>query len=196
MLKRMFYVFAIMLSGCTMAVGVNQSGDSEGERTVRVDDVSDNTKNNASNNSVVESGNDNLDEPLEFASLDEAKREPVEGGDSKREVALRPTVQMRINSHSEYESGSANKESIELVFKQNQGDIKSCYLDVMNTKGESKGRFILAITVSKDGTVVSVEKVEDEIGGEMFDCIRTRIMNWNFGALESPITFRKTWVFS
>ena len=65
----------------------------------------------------------------------------------------------------------------------------------MNIKGESKGRFILAITVNKDGTVQRVDKVEDEIGGEMFNCVRTRLMNWNFGPLESPIAFRKTWVF-
>ena len=66
----------------------------------------------------------------------------------------------------------------------------------MNAQGKASGRFVLAITVAKDGSVLKVDKIEDQIGGEMYTCVRQRIMNWKFGALKAPIAFKKTWVFS
>jgi hypothetical protein len=82
------------------------------------------------------------------------------------------------------------------MFAKKKNDISSCYQRVMNAQGKASGRFVVVITISKDGTVMKVVKQEDQIGGEMFTCVRQRIMNWKFGALKAPITFKKTWVFS
>lgn len=119
--------------------------------------------------------------------------------DNKKNESQRAKVSfsMKANS-SEFASAPppGSKESVESMFKKKQGDIKSCYQRVMNAQGKANGRFVIAITVNKDGTVLQVKKIEDQIGGEMFNCVKQRIMNWKFGTLKSPIAFKKTWVFS
>ncbi len=89
-----------------------------------------------------------------------------------------------------------SKEAIEKMFQKKKGDITSCYQRVINAQGKASGRFVITILVAKDGKVMKVEVSEDQIGGEMFSCVRQRIMNWNFGELKTPIAFKKTWVFS
>ena len=119
--------------------------------------------------------------------------------DNKKDETTRAKVSFNMKSNSsEFASAPppGSKESIESMFKKKQGDIKSCYQRVMNAQGKASGRFVIAITVNKDGTVLQVNKVEDQIGGEMFTCVKGRIMNWKFGTLKSPIAFKKTWVFS
>lgn len=119
--------------------------------------------------------------------------------ESKKETAQRAKVEFKMSAKdSEFASAPppGSKESIEAMFRKKQGDVKNCYQRVMNAQGKASGRFVIAITVSKDGTVMRVDKVEDQIGGEMFTCIRQRVMNWKFGALKAPIAFKKTWVFS
>ena len=118
--------------------------------------------------------------------------------DNKKNETKRAQVSFKVNEKSEFTASAApgSKESIESVFKKKQGDIKSCYQRVMNAQGKAAGRLVIVITVTKDGTVMKVDKQEDQIGGEMFTCVRQRIMNWKFGALKAPITFKKTWVFS
>ena len=119
--------------------------------------------------------------------------------ENKKQETARAKVSFDMKSNqSEFASAPppGSKESIESVFKKKQGDIKSCYQRVMNAQGKASGRFVIAITVNKDGTVLQVNKVEDQIGGEMFTCVKGRIMNWKFGTLKSPIAFKKTWVFS
>ncbi len=116
-----------------------------------------------------------------------------------KKEATRAKVDFKMSSNaSEFASAPppGSKESIEGVFKKKQGDIKSCYQRVMNAQGKANGRFVISILVGKDGVVMKVEKVEDQIGGEMFNCVRQRIMNWKFGTLSKPIAFKKTWVFS
>ena len=110
----------------------------------------------------------------------------------------RAKVEFKMTDKSDF-AGSpppGSKEAIEGMFRKKQGDIKSCYQRVMNAQGKAAGRFVIAITVTKEGTVLKVDKIEDQIGGEMFQCVRQRIMNWKFGVLKAPIAFKKTWVFS
>lgn len=119
--------------------------------------------------------------------------------ENKKQETARAKVDFKMSSNaSEFASAppAGSKESIESVFKKKQNDIKSCYQRVMNAQGKASGRFVIAITVTKDGTVLKVDKIEDQIGGEMFTCVRQRIMNWKFGTLKAPIAFKKTWVFS
>ena len=130
--------------------------------------------------------------------LDSTNSGPKVVVDNKKNETKRAQVSFSVKEKSEFAASAApgSKESIESVFKKKQGDIKSCYSRVMNAQGKAAGRFVIIITVNKDGTVMKVEKQEDQIGGEMFTCVRQRIMNWKFGALKAPISFKKTWVFS
>ena len=88
-----------------------------------------------------------------------------------------------------------NKLRIESFFKKKNGDVKTCYQRVKNIQINASGRFVIAVSVSNDGSVMKVDKVEDQIEGELFTCIRQRIMNWNFGTLDSPVSFKKAWIF-
>lgn len=110
----------------------------------------------------------------------------------------RAKVEFKMSDKSDFVGAppAGSKEAIEGMFRKKQGDIKSCYQRVMNAQGKAAGRFVIAITVAKDGTVLKVDKIEDQIGGEMYTCVRQRIMNWKFGSLKAPIAFKKTWVFS
>ena len=115
-----------------------------------------------------------------------------------KQETKRAKVEFKMTDKSEFASAppAGSKESIEKMFAKKKNDISSCYQRVMNAQGKASGRFVVVITISKDGTVMKVVKQEDQIGGEMFTCVRQRIMNWKFGALKAPITFKKTWVFS
>jgi hypothetical protein len=119
--------------------------------------------------------------------------------DSKKTEATRAKVEFKMSSNAR-EIASAppagSKESIESMFKKKQGDIKSCYQRVMNAQGKVTGRFVISIVVGKDGVVMQVKEIENQVGGEMFNCVRQRIMNWKFGTLKQPLAFKKTWVFS
>lgn len=117
---------------------------------------------------------------------------------AKKQQADRAKVEFKMSDKSDFVGAApaGSKAAIESMFRKKQGDIKSCYQRVMNAQGKASGRFVLAITVSKDGSVLKVDKIEDQIGGEMFTCVRQRIMNWKFGSLKAPIAFKKTWVFS
>ncbi|MCL2325894.1 MAG: AgmX/PglI C-terminal domain-containing protein [Proteobacteria bacterium] len=110
----------------------------------------------------------------------------------------RARVQFSVKDQSEFTAAApaGSKESIERMFVQKKNDITSCYQRAMNAQGRAQGRFVIAITVTKEGTVLKVDKIEDQIGGDMFTCVRQRIMNWKFGTLQAPIAFKKTWVFS
>ena len=116
---------------------------------------------------------------------------------AKKQTA-RAKVEFKVSEKSDFASAPppGSKEAIEKMFQRKKGDITSCYQRVMNAQGKASGRFVISILVTKEGTVMKVEKVEDQIGGEMFSCVKQRIMNWNFGAMKSPIAFKKTWVFS
>ena len=119
--------------------------------------------------------------------------------DSKKTEATRAKVEFKMSSNaSEFASAppAGSKESIESMFKKKQGDIKSCYQRVMNAQGKVTGRFVISIVVGKDGVVMQVKEIENQVGGEMFNCVRQRIMNWKFGTLKQPLAFKKTWVFS
>lgn len=115
-----------------------------------------------------------------------------------KKTTNRAKVSFKMTDKSDFAGAPppGSKEAIEGMFRKKQGDIKSCYQRVMNAQGKAAGRFVITITVLKDGAVLKVDKAEDQIGGEMFQCVRQRIMNWKFGQLKAPITFRKTWVFS
>lgn len=119
--------------------------------------------------------------------------------DSKAKTETkRAKVEFKMTDKSEFASAppAGSKESIEKMFARKKNDISGCYQRVMNAQGKASGRFVVVISISKDGTVLKVAKVEDQIGGEMFTCVKQRIMNWKFGALKAPISFKKTWVFS
>ncbi len=117
---------------------------------------------------------------------------------SNKKTTTRAKVEFKVSEKSDFASAPppGSKEAIEKMFQRKKGDITSCYQRVMNAQGKASGRLVISILVTKEGTVMKVEKVEDQIGGEMFSCVKQRIMNWNFGAMKSPIAFKKTWVFS
>lgn len=118
--------------------------------------------------------------------------------DNKAKKQERKRVEFSVKEQSDFVSAppAGSKESIERMFSRRKNDISGCYQRVINAQGRTTGRFVIAITVSKAGIVLKVDKLEDQIGGEMFNCVRQRIMNWKFGDLEAPIAFKKTWVFS
>ena len=122
----------------------------------------------------------------------------VVDGASKKQTTAHAKVEFKMTDKSDFVGAApaGSKDAIEAMFRKKQGDIKTCYQRVMNAQGKASGRFVLAITVAKDGSVLKVDKIEDQIGGEMYTCVRQRIMNWKFGALKAPIAFKKTWVFS
>lgn len=122
----------------------------------------------------------------------------VVDSNAKKQQTQRAKVEFKISDKSDFVGAPppGSKEAIEAVFRKKKGDIASCYQRVMNAQGKATGRFVIAITVTKDGTVLKVDKIEDQIGGEMFQCVRGRILNWKFGPLKAPISFKKTWVFS
>jgi len=113
-------------------------------------------------------------------------------------TTTRAKAEFKMTEKSDFATAPppGSKEAIEKMFARKKGDVTSCYQRVMNAQGKASGRFVISILVQKDGSVQKVEKIEDQIGGEMFTCIRQRIMNWNFGNLDKPIAFKKTWVFS
>ena len=110
----------------------------------------------------------------------------------------RAKAEFKMTDKSEFATSApaGSKESIEKIFARKKGDISNCYQRVMNAQGKASGRFVISILVGKDGKAQKIERVEDQIGGDMFTCVRQRIMNWDFGALQAPIFFKKTWVFS
>lgn len=118
--------------------------------------------------------------------------------DNAAATQVRKRVEFSVKEQSDFVSPppAGSKESIERMFARRKNDISGCYQRVINAQGHTAGRFVIAITVSKDGVVLRVDKIEDQIGGEMFNCIRQRIMNWKFDNLNAPIAFKKTWVFS
>ena len=116
--------------------------------------------------------------------------------DKKKAERAKVTFKMSDSSDFTASAPAGSKQAIEAIFKKKAGDIKSCYQRVMNAQGKVTGKFVVVITVGKDGVVMKVDKNTDQIGGEMFSCVRQRIMNWKFGKLEKPITFKKTWVFN
>ncbi len=107
-------------------------------------------------------------------------------------------VTFTVKDSSEFTASAppGSKEAIEGVFKKKKSDITNCYNRVINAQGKTTGRFVITIAVQKDGSVMKVEKVEDQIGGDMFSCVRQRILQWKFGTLKAPIVFKKTWVFN
>lgn len=107
-------------------------------------------------------------------------------------------VSFTVKDSSEFTASAppGSKEAIEAIFKKKKNDITNCYNRVINAQGKTTGRFVITIAVGKDGTVMKVDKVEDQIGGEMFSCVRQRILSWKFGTLKSPIVFKKTWIFN
>lgn len=115
-----------------------------------------------------------------------------------KKTTTRAKAEFKMSDTSEFASAPppGSKQAIESMFKKKKNDITGCYQRVMNAQGKASGRLVINIVVNKDGSVMKVEKAEDQIGGEMFSCVRQRIMNWNFGTLEKPIAFKKTWVFS
>ncbi|MBQ1266333.1 MAG: AgmX/PglI C-terminal domain-containing protein [Proteobacteria bacterium] len=117
--------------------------------------------------------------------------------DTKKTVE-RKKVSFTVKDTSEFTASApaGSKEAIEGVFKKKKNDINNCYNRVINAQGKTPGRFVLTIAVGKDGSVMKVEKVEDQIGGEMFSCVRQRIMSWKFGTLKAPMIFKKTWIFN
>ena len=122
----------------------------------------------------------------------------VNGNQQKRDKE-RAKVDFNISAkESEFASAppAGSKESIEAVFRKKANDIKGCYQSVINAQGKASGRFVLFIAVAKDGSVSKVDKLEDQIGGTMFECVRKRIMYWKFGSLKAPIAFKKTWIFN
>lgn len=135
---------------------------------------------------------------LESGSGGNSGPKVVVDGAAKKQTTARAQVEFKMTDKSDFVGAApaGSKEAIESMFRKKQGDIKSCYQRVMNAQGKAAGRFVIAITVAKDGTVLKVDKIEDQIGGEMYTCVRQRIMNWKFGALKAPIAFKKTWIFS
>ena len=118
--------------------------------------------------------------------------------DNNKKTVDRQKVSFTVKDSSEFTASAppGSKEAIEAVFKKKKSDITNCYNRVINAQGKTTGRFVITIAVQKDGSVMKVEKVEDQIGGDMFSCVRQRILQWKFGTLKSPIVFKKTWVFN
>ncbi len=110
----------------------------------------------------------------------------------------RAKVDFKMTDNSEFTASAApgSKDAINAVFKKKSGDIQNCYKRVIASQGKVSGKLVLLISLKKDGTVQSVDKKEDQIGGEMFTCVRQRIMNWKFSSMDKPISFKKTWVFN
>jgi len=131
----------------------------------------------------------------------------IEGGNSggprvvtndAKQNTQRAKVDFKMTDNSEFTASAApgSKDAINAVFKKKSGDIQNCYKRVIASQGKVSGKLVLLISLKKDGTVQSVDKKEDQIGGEMYTCVRQRIMNWKFSSMDKPISFKKTWVFN
>ncbi len=120
----------------------------------------------------------------------------VAGNDAKKNVE-RKKVDFGVSQSGEFTASAPKnaQESINAVFKKKNNDIRNCYSRVMNAQGKVAGRLVVLISADKNGTVIRVDVKEDQIGGELFSCVRGRIMNWKFGPLPAPLTFKRTWVF-
>jgi len=92
-------------------------------------------------------------------------------------------------------SAATEKDSIDAVFKTYKYDVQNCYKLLVADRGKVEGKLSVRITIGTDGKVMMIQKDEDEVGGNMYNCLKQRIMNWEFESMTAPLQFKKTWVF-
>ena len=138
-------------------------------------------------------------EPNPFEPED-AQPEGVAAGNSDTHNANMPKSKRGVsfNESSTFTQSASDdmRNNIEAVFRKKRGDITDCYEREISSRDKATGRLSIVLIVGKDGRTMKVDKTEDEIGGQMFQCVKQKILEWQFGTLEKPVSFKKTWVFN
>ena len=141
----------------------------------------------------------NMFEPNPFEPED-AQPEGVAAGNSDTHNANMPKSKRGVsfNESSTFTQSASDdmRNNIEAVFRKKRGDITDCYEREISSRDKATGRLSIVLIVGKDGRTMKVDKTEDEIGGQMFQCVKQKILEWQFGTLEKPVSFKKTWVFN
>lgn len=117
------------------------------------------------------------------------KKQMMQNADKKYKGNMTETSEFTQNASDE------GRKQVEAVCRSKQSDIISCYEQIIQND-QTQGRLTVILIVDKTGSVMKIDKLEDEIGGEMYQCVKQRIKNWNFGKLDKPIVFKKTWIFN
>ena len=91
--------------------------------------------------------------------------------------------------------GAGDKKGIEAIFSRNKSQVEACYRRVLQKHGEQPGRFVLAVTIGTDGSVMKTAVTQDEIGKGLAECVETRVKRWKFPNLEKATTIHKRWIF-
>ena len=166
------------------------------EDSYQPNEISDNVILSFDNNNIIHNDG-GVKNNLTIGDNKDNKKEKVNNKNSNNDAEQQTDISYKMKESSMFSTSSANRTAIETVFRQKKNDIIQCYKTAMDAHGEKlTGHLTIAITVGKNGSVLKVESIKNYIGNEMFACIKQKIMTWQFGALDAPTVFKKTWAFN
>lgn len=133
---------------------------------------------------------------LEQTSAAEKAEKSGGTGDVGKERQVQANIDIKSDAKIAEAKGVLDPQSVSRVIKQKYSNLRSCYVQYLNTNPGAGGKIEVEFKISPRGRVSSSRATTNTVGGTVGACVARKIRYWRFPKPEGgTVTFRKTFVF-